>query len=311
MKRILSLALSIFLFITIAACQGADFSAAPTPDMSFYAVDPVFREFYNLLGGKVILGDAISDIYKSGGKQYQYTINGLMIYDPLAPPKQFFQLASLGRRLGIGGPTSPDVGVAEAFRPMYDKLSGTFVGQPLTGLVYNGAQNRYEQYFENIGFYHGGESTGDVRLLPYGAWICHAECRSIQPRNSILEFPSPTPASTSGSPTQTTPPKHEWSLLVQESFPLIAPDHSQQIEVEIQINDAPLVGDILELVLYLPEGTQKALPFPPTDRDGKTRLTIPPFGAPGGTLVPYKVCVTSQSGDAYCMRGSYLIWNEP
>lgn len=311
MNRTLSIALTVFLFTVIAACQRADLSAVPTPDMSFYAIDPVFREFYNYLGGKDVLGDAISEAYESGGKQSQYTLTGLMIFDPQAPPKQRFQLASLGRQLGIGGPTSPDVGVAEPFRPLYTKLSSTFVGQPLTGLVYNSDQNRYEQYFENVGFYQGAESTGDVRLLPYGIWLCDAECRSVQPRNSILEFPAPTPASGSSSPTLNSPSKYEWSLLVQESFPLVAPDHEQQIEVEIQNNGAPLVGDMLELVLYLPDGVQKVMPFPPTGRDGKTRLSILPFGAPSGTLVPYKVCVTSQSGDAYCVRGSYLIWAEP
>jgi len=310
MNRALSITFTaLFLFTT--ACQQAYISATPTPDTSYYAVNPIFREFYSHLGGREILGDAISETFESDGKQFQYILTGLMIFDPQAPLIKRFQLAPLGRQLGIGVPTNPNISVAEPFKVMYTKLGRTFVGQPLTSLVYNSGQNRYEQYFENVGFYHGAQSSGYVRLLPYGAWVCDAECRSSQPRNSILEFPTPTSASSSGSPTLTAPSRHELSLLVQESFPLNPPDQVQQIEVEIQDNDSPLVGAWLDLVLSLPNGAQKVMPFPPTGRDGKTRLYIQPFSAPNGTLVSYKVCVTLQSGDAYCVRGSYLIWDKP
>jgi hypothetical protein len=54
------------------------------------------------------------------------------------------------------------------------------VGKPITELHYNAPYNRYEQYFENLGFYIlEGDPERTVRLLTYGAWKCGSACRQL------------------------------------------------------------------------------------------------------------------------------------
>ena len=60
------------------------------------------------------------------------------------------------------------------FFAKYNELGGEdVVGKPLTGMIYSPVYRRYEQYFENLGFYRlANAPTGDVQLLAYGSWAC-------------------------------------------------------------------------------------------------------------------------------------------
>ena len=196
----------IILLISLAISACSDSRQTITPDASLYAVDPVFREFYNILGGRAVLGEVISPVKVENGVTYQYTVAGKMTFDPKAPLPQKFQLAPLGRELGIGISSDTNWEVAESFKTLYKKLNGLpFVGKPLTGLIFNGEKDRYEQYFENLGFYQGPETDGEVRLLPYGAWRCGEECRSSLPLNAAPMMSLPTPATPVPPLTDRTP----------------------------------------------------------------------------------------------------------
>ncbi len=173
----------------MAACSENEIGNDPIlPD--YKNIDPVFREFYDLLGGVETLGPAISPLFEIGNVKYQYTLASLMVHDPQAPANQRFHLAALGLDLGIAEPSVPrpdgqDVRyvdghtISEAFIPMYEKFGGgRFVGSPITELHYNPENGRYEQHFENLGMYWlDRETDGNIRLLAYGAWKCNANCR--------------------------------------------------------------------------------------------------------------------------------------
>jgi hypothetical protein len=45
-------------------------------------------------------------------------------------------------------------------------------------VVANDAKQRYEQYFEGIGFYRNySDPPGQIHLMPYGSWMCGSNCQ--------------------------------------------------------------------------------------------------------------------------------------
>jgi hypothetical protein len=511
LKKVLIAALLIIALLT-AACEDAGFSVDPLLPQSI-AIDPTFREFYDLLGGDQVLGPGISPLFEHRNVYYQYTVAALMVHDPGAPARQRFSLAPLGLDMGISeAPVSPPEQsefryidghiVYSLFVPTYEQLGGArFVGAPITEVHYNPERGRYEQFFANVGFYWlEGDPSEDVHLLAYGAWKCDAYCRSPNPEASnvilpqrvakrfstaverlgadftgyaisseyetpdgyveqVLEnvvlvidpqqpgrvflralterlgyMPDPLNEQKSGSDyifypiqgergysipqrlntyiiqhggfevsgqpigeisrikdavyqqcftnlclqafldpqgnivvrpaplgytyrllpiqslnqdiTQSSslpeaqPPAEEIPLqpeiqspdqqvpeptvetfsdtqtgeiIVQvwESFPMVAPNQAQEIGASVFENSQPVLNVEPDLVVTLPDGSQRQYYMYPTGSDGQTRLTIDPVDAPSGTLIPYKVCIYNLGGQQYCVQDSFLIWISP
>ncbi|HEC61536.1 MAG TPA: hypothetical protein ENI27_04710 [bacterium] len=168
-------------------------------------VDPLFREFYYQQGGLETMGPAISPIFGYENVKYQYTVAGLMVFDPLVSANRRFDLAAIGLEMGISEPpvTPPDQPgvryvnghiIYPEFVPMYEKLGGArFVGRPITEAHYNPAEKRIEQYFENLGLYSLEEELPlAVHLLAYGVWKCNASCSQSDPSNDIVILPKNT-----------------------------------------------------------------------------------------------------------------------
>ena len=163
-----------------------------------YQVAPLFREFYDHLGGYETMGPAISSLMVEGHLKMQYIDAALMVYDVSAVSSDRYYLAPLGELFGISDPTVLDPGsytdlyvdghiIPEQFTELYLRLGGAqFVGSPLTEIRFNSEKNRIEQYFQNLGFYYllEGES-GQIGLLSYGAYNCDFTCRYQPPSNSI------------------------------------------------------------------------------------------------------------------------------
>jgi hypothetical protein len=60
----------------------------------------------------------------------------------------------------------------------YDQYGSDIIGLPVTGVTVNDAKQRYEQYFEGIGFYRNySDPPGQIHLMPYGSWMCGNECQ--------------------------------------------------------------------------------------------------------------------------------------
>jgi hypothetical protein len=187
----------LFVALWVAACGEENLSAKPI-DAQVYAIDPIFREFYNKLGGSGVLGEAISRVQWDGDIAYQYTMGALLVSDPQKPLKRF-HLAPIGLDLGIGEPpvaegSKPDefyIGghyIYKDFVKLYLQLGQeNYVGKPLTEVRFNQEKRRYEQYFENLGFYQlEGEPQDSVHLLAYGAWKCGSSCSAAPSSNALV-----------------------------------------------------------------------------------------------------------------------------
>lgn len=189
----------------LAGCMQESVPLSPTP-AGVYTVDPLFREFYNFLGGQDTLGEVISPIFVHDEITYQFTDAAMMVYDPSATPHERFSLGSLGLDMNITQPAVPQPDrstaryvnghiISPEFVALYDRLGGEqFVGKPLTEMNYNAERKRYEQYFEKVGFYRlEGAPEDSIRLLAYGAWKCDLNCRSAPPLNSVIEITERAP----------------------------------------------------------------------------------------------------------------------
>lgn len=302
----------ICLSMTISACQSRLFVPTATMDSNLYTIDPVFRAFYRLLGGAETLGDVISDVQDINGIKIQYTVNGQLIFDPMAGQASRFQLGALGKSLGVGWSGQEPTEVAAPFIDLYDRLGGEiFIGKPITGLVLNESKNRYEQYFENLGFYYGEETGGVAHLLPYGAWTCGSDCRKPELLNNIPQMPSPTHANDQPTVSESTSSSSELSLQVWTTYPMLAAGTPQEVGVSLQKNDQPVSGVVLELFVTQPDGNELLFLLPPTNQDGLARLEVPGVQASNGSVIPYKVCLSTEMARKYCIRDSYLIWSNP
>jgi hypothetical protein len=203
----------VMMAFWLSACENQP-ALSPTPTIpGAYDIDPLFREYYRNLGGEDLLGPAISQLIDQNNSQCQYTTNALMCYNPLATNSDRFYLASLGQKLGIHDdpstvPPTPSTrlidgyGIYPDFINLYDSLDKLgSAGLPLSQVRYNYDQQRVEQYFEKVGFYHRfDDAQGITRLLPYGAYVCGEGCSySIAPNDAFIpqrqEISSPFAAS--------------------------------------------------------------------------------------------------------------------
>ncbi len=181
------------LCIYSIACSSTGNSPAPAPTETPGAtVDSLFREFHQTLGGDAVLGRAITKLVERDGKQCQFTETALMCYDAAASDiSRHFLLYPLGIELNLleslDFPTPPEAAGRDLgdgfylypeFEKLYDQLYGAlYVGRPLTQVRVNQGNQRYEQFFTNVGFYRNfSDPAGDVHLITYGAYMCGPEC---------------------------------------------------------------------------------------------------------------------------------------
>jgi hypothetical protein len=195
------LALSIVALLIIVLIDGC----TPSPDASTrgtFPVDTTFSDFYREFGGDNTLGPAISPVYTNGGVTYQYVVSGLMAYNPNEVPLKrfrFFPIASAEWQInGLVEPAPLDSNmhyvnghkIWEEIWSIYDQYGSALIGLPVTGVTVNDTKQRYEQYFEGIGFYRNySDPPGQIHLMPYGNWMCGNDC---QYRVSDSTPPSPS-----------------------------------------------------------------------------------------------------------------------
>lgn len=169
----------------------------------YYDIDPFFEHFYDLIGGETILGPAITPIFTRGNVSYQYTVAGLMGYNPEAPAHQRYFLGSIGMDLGVLEPAILEPAyplgryqdghvIFDEFIPLYDRLGGkAIVGKPITEIHYNPNVKRFEQHFENLGFYRLlTDSPGTARLLAYGIYKCASSCQANAEVSALVTKPA-------------------------------------------------------------------------------------------------------------------------
>jgi hypothetical protein len=195
-SRVTGKNLSILILLLLCTL-GVACTRAPESDLAefspgTYPVDPLFREMYDLLGGRPLLGPAITEMREvENTYRVQFTVSAMLVYNMRAPTnKERFSLAPLGNLLGVAEPAVPLPPDLEEGRHInghiihhkifesYHNLGARFVGLPITEVRYNPEKQRLEQYFENLGFFIEDEDpNGRVQLLAYGSYYCDIHCR--------------------------------------------------------------------------------------------------------------------------------------
>jgi len=193
-----ALAFCTILILTLTAC-GIAANPGPTPTpYGATALASVFRDLNDKLGGVAVLGEAISAPFPHDLSTCQYTENVLLCYNPDAKVEaERVTLVPLGTQI-ITRPPATLPKIFENFQGMYERMFGTlYVGRPLTGGRYNSDERRYEQYFENMGFYQRiDDPRGTVHLMAYGSYFCKSYCAFTTSHDGIvvgyntgIEFP--------------------------------------------------------------------------------------------------------------------------
>lgn len=192
-KYFVVICLSVLLSLQLAACGMAN-DVGQTDSAKIAAektVDPLFKEFYQTLGGHDMLGSPLTLVFVQGDKRCQYTEVALMCYNPAETDvSRRFMLSPLGKDLGLQekGPrvsaaaAGRDLGngfyLYDEFSTQYDRIYGAlYAGRPLTQVRVNQSTQRIEQFFENVGFYRNlNDPAGKVHLITYGAYLCGPDC---------------------------------------------------------------------------------------------------------------------------------------
>ena len=258
---ILSLILVSVLFVGLRYSSGQFFVLfRPTATRPIGpGIAPVFNDLYEHLGGPAVLGPALSELFQQDTKDCQYTDAVLMCMN-LADPMHPISLDPLGVRLGVRDETpfgSTDMGSRELgdgfvlysdFATLYDRLHGaTYVGRPLTQVRIDQVNRRYEQFFENVGFYRGfDEPSGTAHLLPYGAYLCEPDCSK-----NLQEYWGIVQSGLVDQPFELTLKRLGWLAL---GAPLTQPRLAADGMVE-QVYDG--------VILYAPRGNLSQLHFRP------------------------------------------------
>lgn len=100
-------------------------------------------------------------------------------------------------------------------------------------------------------------------------------------------------------------------MQVWESYPMVSSDQSQEIGVSIFLDNLPLKNVEPDLIVTLPDGREKTYYLYPTGVDGQARMILEPINAANGTLIPYQICVYNLNQEKFCVRDSFLIWQNP
>lgn len=176
---------ALLIAILLTSCVSSPHSSDGT-----YPVDTIFTDFYRQFGGQQVLGPAISPLFERDGVSYQYVVSAILAYDPNQVPLNRFRLSRVAAsewQIDALVEPAPDEHrdyyvnghmIWEELRTFYDQFGSDILGLPLTGVIVNEDKQRYEQYFDGIGFYRNfTDPLGQVHLMPYGAWMCGGNCQ--------------------------------------------------------------------------------------------------------------------------------------
>ena len=181
--------LLVISLLLVSCDEGSNSSQQFAGYPYYYEIDPLFQNLSNHLEGNC--GSGISPLFSKGNRSYQYTKSCLFVFDPDAPAVKRYYLYPLGRRWGVEEPPEPKPEsevdqesvyinghvVWDEILGLYIRIGSPLIGRPLTGVRFNAEENRYEQYFENMGFYRAKDDpVGDVKVLSYGVWMCGTSC---------------------------------------------------------------------------------------------------------------------------------------
>lgn len=114
---------------------------------------------------------------------------------------------------------------------------------------------------------------------------------------------------TDALPTAIEDANPEITLEILEAKPFVDDQTQQEIGVIVRFGNQPAVNLQPTLILALPNGEVYKFDMPLTNGQGKSSFVVPPIQAPNGTLIDYRVCITTREELEVCARDDYLIWS--
>lgn len=184
-------------------------------------------------------------------------------------------------------------------------LIGLPIGEPLEW-----EKGSIRQCFEKVCLIEDRQIEGPYRIRPspLGFEYAYLYFDSVSGgRLSLTPLPlQPLATETSTANEELYP---EVTLEIIETKPFVDTQTSQEIGVVVRFGGQAAVEIVPILYLSFPDGESYEFEMPPTNEQGKSFLVIPPTQAPNGTLVAYRICITTPGGVQMCAREDYLIWS--
>lgn len=184
-------------------------------------------------------------------------------------------------------------------------LIGLPIGEPLEW-----EKGSIRQCFEKVCLIEDRQIEGLYRIRPSPLGFEYASLYFDSENGGGLSL---TPMLLQPSASETSPaneePYPEITLEIIETKPFVDGQTSQEIGVIVRFGSQAAIGIIPTLYLSFPDGESYEFEMPPTNEQGKSFLVIPPTQGSNGTLVAYRICITTPSGVQMCAREDYLIWS--
>jgi hypothetical protein len=302
----------------------------------------VFKDAVARLGAD-FTGFAITDAYQTPDGWYTEQVfeNLVLISDPDTPSHVFVRpiIADLGFK--ADPLTEPSGKKGDEFYPVQDGLGYNvpqqFVeyiarhggrdasGPPITEL-FQYKNNIDRQCFTNVCLEMLHQSSGAISIrpaqlgfryimLPVRPLRLQGDKAASQPTQSVSDnaapedLPPPTPEATVASFSKSQ--ARELIMRVWESYALLAPNQNQEIGVSLQENDSPMSNVEPYLLITFPDGQERTYYMFPTGDDGVTKMLLDPIDLPNGSMIYYQVCLLDLSYEKYCVKESFLMWQNP
>jgi hypothetical protein len=153
------------------------------------------------------------------------------------------------------------------------------------------------------------------RMLPLNPVQLRVEKAASQPsrsdpgETSAVSHPPAEPQATEASFSGSQ--GRELTMRVWESYAMLAPNQNQEIGVSLYENSTPMANIEPILELTFPDGQEKTYYMLPSGEDGVSTMMIDPIDAPNGSLISYQVCIFDLTYERYCVKDSFMMWQNP
>ena len=270
-----------------------------------------FLESVSRLGSDFV-GPALSSYYRAKDGAIEQVYENMVVYAP----------ANNMRLIGLR-PVPELVGYPPQ-APVPQINAASLVFRPLAGDLGHNVPQVFEQYIALHGsiLLSGPPTTerftaGKVYRQCFKAY-CLDYDPSAPPSMRVRPAPLgkrylqlfPPPASVDTNPAPANP---DLILLVDDDSPVISTHQKEKINARVlKANDhAPVPNILSTLTLNLPEDRHLTYSLNATDNQGDASVVIDPIEAQNGTIIPYQVCLDTDSQPQVCVSESFLIWNNP
>jgi hypothetical protein len=164
------------------------------------------------------------------------------------------------------------------------------------------------QCFQNycLDYYKDADSGKKARLAPLGALFLEQIDPSHRLDQEDTELDYGLPSLSDGYTDE------DLGFVMNEAAPQITNQESQIIEIMVFHKETyqPISGIQASVTLTVPDGSQFIYHTPPTDAEGKSKVTIDPlYMVSSNNLITYEVCLSLLGNTQNCTSDAFIIWD--